>query len=85
MGFRIASENYFSLAMAVFGVCDSKCIAHHGCIARFGPLRAEVSGELSGAICLKTLVLLGSALEFVQKILWHRSCDSLALGFLCGP
>ena len=28
---------------------------------------AELSGELSGAICLKTLVLLGSALEFFRK------------------
>ena len=28
---------------------------------------AELSGELSGAICLKTLVLLGSALELFRK------------------
>ena len=65
---------------------------------------AELSAEFSGAICLKTLVLLGSALElfrklfgavrailwlwgsvlaleFVQKIIWCCSCDSLALGF----
>ena len=29
---------------------------------------AELSGELSGAICLKTLVLLGSALELFRKL-----------------
>ena len=28
---------------------------------------AKLSGELSGAICLKTLVLLGSALELFRK------------------
>ena len=28
---------------------------------------AELSGELSGGICLKTLVLLGSALELFSK------------------
>ena len=28
---------------------------------------AELSGELSAAICLKTLVLLGSALELFRK------------------
>ena len=28
---------------------------------------AELSGEPSGAICLTTLVLLGSALEFFRK------------------
>ena len=28
---------------------------------------AELSGELSGAICLKTLVLLGSALELFRQ------------------
>ena len=42
---------------------------------------AELLGELSGAICLKTLVLLGSAPRIAQKILWCCSCDSLALGF----
>ena len=39
---------------------------------------AEHSGELSGAICLKTLVLLGNdpvAPRIVQKILWCCLCD----------
>ena len=43
---------------------------------------AERSGELSGAICLKTLVLLGNdpvIPGIVQKILWFCSCDFLAL------
>ena len=31
---------------------------------------AELSGGLSGAICLRTLVLLGGALELFRKILW---------------
>ena len=31
---------------------------------------AELSGELSGAICLKTLVLLGSALELFTDSLF---------------
>ena len=30
---------------------------------------AELSGELSGAICLKTLVLMGSVLELFRKFL----------------
>ena len=45
---------------------------------------AELSGELSGAICLKTLVLMGHDRQpprIVQKILWRCSCDLLALGF----
>ena len=44
----------------------------------------ELSGELSGAICLKTLVLMGSDRQpprIVQKIIWRCSCDFLALGF----
>ena len=48
---------------------------------------AELSGELSGAICLKTLVLMGNDRyppRIVQKILWYCSCDSLALGFFFG-
>ena len=43
---------------------------------------AEPSGEISGAICIKTLVLLGSALDLFRKffgavhmIFWH--CGSL--------
>ena len=40
----------------------------------------ELSGELSGAICLKTLVFIGQSPRTVQKILWCCSCDSLALG-----
>ena len=43
---------------------------------------AERSGELSGAICLKALVLLGNdpvTPRIVQKILWRCSCDFLAL------
>ena len=42
---------------------------------------AEFSGEFSGAICLKMLVLLGSALKLFRIILWYCSCDFLALGF----
>ena len=38
---------------------------------------AELSGELSGVICLKALVLLGSALELFRKFL--VSCSFLAL------
>ena len=48
---------------------------------------AERLGELSGAICLKTSVLLGHdriAPRIVQKILWCCSCDSLALWVLFG-
>ena len=40
--------------------------------------------ELSGAICLKALVLVGNDRQpprIVQKILWCSSCDFLALGF----
>ena len=37
--FRIASD---------LGVCDSNRIAHRGCIARFGPLRAVLSHSLVG-------------------------------------
>ena len=42
---------------------------------------AELSGELSGAICLKTLVLLGSALELLRKLFGAVRADFLALGF----
>ena len=48
---------------------------------------AELSGELSGLLCLKTLVLMGKDRkphEFVQKNLWRCSCDFLALGFFFG-
>ena len=48
---------------------------------------AERSGELSGAICLKTLVLLGNdpvTPRIVQKILWCCSCNFLALWLLFG-
>ena len=48
---------------------------------------AELPGELSGAICLKTLVLMGNDQQpprIVQKILWCCSCDFLALGFFFG-
>ena len=45
---------------------------------------AELSGELSGAICLKTLVLLASALESFRKFFGTCSCDFLALGFCFG-
>ena len=47
---------------------------------------AERSGELSGAIRLKTLVLLGDDRyppRIVQKILWCCSCDFLVL--CCDP
>ena len=49
---------------------------------------AELSGELSDAIRLKTLVLLGNDRKprrIVQKILWYCSGDFLALGFFFGP
>ena len=36
---------------------------------------AERSGELSGVICLKTLVLFGSALKLFRKIIWYCSCN----------
>ena len=46
---------------------------------------AELSGELSGAICLKTLVLMGNDRyppRTVQKILWYCSCDFFGFGVL---
>ena len=52
---------------------------------------AELSGELSGGICLTTLNLpqnpcfIGWCPRIVQKILWCSSCDFLALGFFFGP
>ena len=48
---------------------------------------AERWGELSGAIRLKTLVLLGNdgkTPRIVQKILWCCSCDFLVLWVLFG-
>ena len=42
---------------------DRKGTPKHFCAKDF----AKLSGELSGAICLKTLVLLGSALELFTK------------------
>ena len=46
---------------------------------------AELLCELSGATCLKTLVLLGIALKLFRQFFWCCSCDSLALGFFFGP
>ena len=46
---------------------------------------AELSGELSGAICLTTLVLLGSALEFFRKFFGTVRAFLLALGFFFDP
>ena len=43
---------------------------------------AELLGVLSGAICLKTLVLLGDALELFRKLFWRCSRD--LFGFV-GP
>ena len=45
---------------------------------------AELSGELSGAICLKTLVLLGSALELSRNVFGAVRAICLALGFFLG-
>ena len=45
-------------------VRDSERTPKHFCDNDF----AELSGELSGAICLKTLVSLGSALELFRKL-----------------
>ena len=48
---------------------------------------AELSGGLSGAICLETLVFMGNGQQAPrtgQKILWRCSCDFLALGFFFG-
>ena len=44
---------------------------------------AELSGELSGPNCLKTLVLLGSALELFRKF-FGAVRAALALGFFSG-
>ena len=49
---------------------------------------AERSGELSGAIGLKTLVSLDNdpiTPRIVQKVLWCRSREFLALWVLFGP
>ena len=49
---------------------------------------AELSGELSGAICLKTLVLLGNDQKpprIVQKVLWYCSWFFVHFGVLLGP
>ena len=43
---------------------------------------AELSGELSGAICLKTLVLLGRALELFRKFFGAVRVPFLAFGVL---
>ena len=46
---------------------------------------AELSGELSSAICLKTLVLMGHDRKpprILQKILWLCSCDFFGFGVL---
>ena len=45
---------------------------------------AELSGELSGVICLKTLALLGGALKLFGEF-FGLFGDSLALGFFFGP
>ena len=46
---------------------------------------AELSGELSDAICLETLVLLGKALELFRKFFRAARAVFLALGFFFGP
>ena len=46
---------------------------------------AELSGELSGAICLKILVLLGSALELFRKFLGAVRAIVWLWGVLFGP
>ena len=43
---------------------------------------AELSGELSGAICLTTLVIMGTTLELVRKFFGAVRAIFLALGFL---
>ena len=45
---------------------------------------AELSGELSGAICLKALVLLGGALELFRKFFGAVRAFFWALGFFFG-
>ena len=45
---------------------------------------AELSGELSSAICLVTPCLIGYCPRIVQTILWCSLCDVLALGFFFG-
>ena len=46
---------------------------------------AELSGELSGVICLKTLVLLGSAVELFRKFFGTVRAICFALGFSFRP
>ena len=43
MGFRIASKKRLFRISSDLGVCDSNRIAHRGCIARFGPLRFDLT------------------------------------------
>ena len=46
---------------------------------------AELPGELSGAICLTTLVLLGTAIELFRKVFGTVRASCSALGFFFGP
>ena len=46
---------------------------------------AELSGELSGAICLEALVLLGSALELFRKFFGTLRAIFLVLGSFLAP
>ena len=46
---------------------------------------AEFSAELSGAVCLKTLVLFGRELELFRNFFGVVRAIFLALGFFVGP